>query len=241
MEQRKGSIAESVFFFYSWGHGFVTYIAVMRIQFLDGLRGVAIVLVIFYHTFTRWSEYTPYGNRFADFFLFQYGYLGVMLFFMISGFVILMSLEKTDRFMRFLYKRWLRLFPAMVIATILIYGTAHFLPERPWGIPIPVFTIPGLFFLDPSWVKVTTGIDVYPLEGSFWSLFVEWKFYLLFGFFYFTLGRINAILMITGFFLLSIIGDVLHNADIVLLSQLLSFYYFGWFAIGALMYLYFTS
>lgn len=39
-------------------------------------------------------ELIYYGNKFQDLLFFKYGYLGVQLFFLISGFVILMTLEK---------------------------------------------------------------------------------------------------------------------------------------------------
>ena len=52
-----------------------------RIQFLDGLRGIAILLVICFHSYTRWPKFVPYGHQFSDFYLFKYGYLGVQLFF----------------------------------------------------------------------------------------------------------------------------------------------------------------
>ena len=76
-----------------------------RIQFLDGLRGIAILLVICFHSYTRWPKFVPYGHQFSDFYLFKYGYLGVQLFFLISGFVILMLLEKNKTFIQFIYKR----------------------------------------------------------------------------------------------------------------------------------------
>ena len=95
-----------------------------RISYLDGHRGIAILLVLLYHAFSRWTELVPYGNDFADFPLFRFGYLGVELFFLISGFVILMTLEKFNSFTEFMYHRWLRLFPAMLICSLFVFFTA---------------------------------------------------------------------------------------------------------------------
>jgi len=53
-----------------------------------------------------------------EFSCYKFGFFGVQLFFMISGFVILMSLEKTEGFFHFIYKRWIRLFPALLIASL---------------------------------------------------------------------------------------------------------------------------
>ena len=212
-----------------------------RIEFLDGLRGVAIVLVICFHAFSRWPLIVPYGNTYGNFPLFKYGFLGVQLFFLISGFVILMSLEKNKTFLQFIYKRWLRLFPAMLIATILIYLTAQFLYERPAGIPTIDSIIPGLIFIEPSWIKTITGVRINPLEGAFWSLWVEFKFYFIFGASYFILGSKKAIIAVFSMYLLFNIGNVFNINVLIILSDFLSFLHFGWFASGSLAYLYFIS
>ena len=212
-----------------------------RIQFLDGLRGIAIILVVCFHAFSRWFLIVPYGDTYASFPIFKYGFLGVQLFFLISGFVILMTLEKCQNFYIFLYKRWKRLFPAMLIATILIYFTATFLPERPAGIPTKSSVIPGLFFIDPLIILKVTGWNINPLEGAFWSLYVEVKFYIAFGFCYFLLGKEKSIIAIFIMFLMSIIGPALHIHFIAVLSKILSFSHFGWFAAGSLAYLYFVN
>src|SRR5512141_498495 len=71
---------------------------------LDGLRGIAIIAVILYHNF-------PYGETF-------FGWLGVDLFFVLSGFLIpgiLMKSvypEKENGFLKKFYtRRILRIFP----------------------------------------------------------------------------------------------------------------------------------
>jgi len=123
----------------------------MRIKYLDGLRGIAILLVLFYHAYSRWIAIVPYGDQYADFPLFKFGWLGVQLFFLISGFVIFMPLDKTANFKSFIYKRWLRLFPAMLLGSILIYVSVPFFLNRPNGIPDLINLLPGLTFIDPSW------------------------------------------------------------------------------------------
>lgn len=212
-----------------------------RIEFLDGLRGVAIIMVICFHAFSKWPSIVPYGNTYGDFPLFKYGNLGVQLFFLISGFVILMSLEKHKNFFQFFYKRWLRLFPAMLIATILIYPTAHFFYERPAGMPTTSSIIPGLFFIEPNWIEDLTGIKINPLEAAFWSLYIEFKFYFIFGVSYFLFGDKKAILAILSFYVLFIIGSFFSIGFLLSLSSTLSLIQFGWFASGSLAYLYFVS
>lgn len=210
-----------------------------RIEFLDGLRGVAILLVVCYHAFSRWPLIIPYGNSYGDFSFFKYGYLGVQLFFLISGFVILMSLEKNKNFLVFIYKRWLRLFPAMLVATILIYLTARFLYERPAGLPNIKSVLPGLIFIEPRWIRTITGLAIPSLEGAFWSLYVEFEFYFIFGLSFFLLGKEKAIALIFSMFLLFLIGSEFNINILNSISDYFSFGYFGWFASGSLAYLYF--
>jgi len=211
-----------------------------RIAFLDGLRGVAILMVVLFHAYARWTGLVPYGDKFSHFFLFSYGSLGVYLFFMISGFVILMSLEKTTDFFGFIYHRWLRLFPAMFIVSILIFVTARGLfPERPAGIPSVRDLLSGLTFIDPAFLSHVIHSPHGMLEGSFWSLFVEVKFYIIFGLMFFTFGENPAIATLIGLF----ISNVLISLNIIdrHFGYLFSTEYMGWFASGAIYYLYFKS
>src|SRR5690606_10153907 len=101
-----------------------------RIAFLDGFRGVAIILVVLYHAYVRYPESVPYGDRFTGVILFKEGLLGVQLFFLLSGFVILMTLRKTRSYLEFLKKRWLRLFPAMLIVTVILFPISQFLDRK---------------------------------------------------------------------------------------------------------------
>ncbi|HTD03593.1 acyltransferase [Undibacterium sp.] len=215
-----------------------------RIQFLDGLRGVAILMVILFHAYVRWAGLYPYGSQFADVPMFAYGMLGVQLFFIISGFVILMTLEKCATFLSFMLKRWLRLFPAMLICSLFIFLTASFFWERPAGPPIFRDMLPGLSFVEPYvWGKVL-GSPQGALEGAFWSLYVEVKFYVLFGLLYFTLGGRKAILALTLLFFASALISLMPQMGMSIPQRLLSLAatllywsgaeYYGWFAAGAL-------
>jgi peptidoglycan/LPS O-acetylase OafA/YrhL len=209
-----------------------------RIGFLDGLRGVAIIIAILYHAYTRWGAFVPYGNEYA--YTFYFGQVGIHLFLLISGFVILMSLENSKDVFSFMYKRWLRLFPAMLVATILIFCTAHFFYERPKGIPALSAIVPGLLFIEPEWLKTVSGIPFNALEGSFWSLFVEVKFYVAFGILYFALGRTKAIAGICVLFFLSLLPLVINYPVLEKLLETLSLRQFAWFAGGAFAYLFFV-
>ena len=99
-----------------------------RIDYLDGLRGIAILLVVLFHYCGPvYAEIVKCDSGpFIP--LVAHGWVGVQLFFLISGFVILMTLEKCRSVSQFLYNRWIRLFPAMLIATgvlVLFNVTTH--------------------------------------------------------------------------------------------------------------------
>lgn len=215
-----------------------------RINYLDGHRGVAILLVIFYHAFSRWLDITPYQASYSEFPLFKYGFLGVQLFFLLSGYVILMTLEKCKAVPVFLYRRWLRLFPAMLICSLIILYSAPLLPERPLGNPRLSDVIPGLIFIEPYLLSKVSGIDFSSLEGAFWSLYVEFKFYIIASCLYFAVGGkklVIALLMcLLSWSLLHFSSQLFDSRLLTVIysiCHLLSFEYFGWFSAGAAFYI----
>lgn len=219
-----------------------------RINYLDGHRGIAILLVIFFHAYSRWSEILPYGDKFSTFPLFEYGFLGVQLFFILSGFVILMTLDKCNTIQGFIYQRWLRLFPAMLACSVIIYISSGFFFERPLGEPLAKNLLPGLIFVEPYVLTKLTGINFQSLEGPFWSLYVEFKFYVIAALIYFWIGSKN---LVIALFLCSIVcfflAKIAPNSDNIFLINLdsvmvlLSGKHFGWFAAGAAFYLFTKS
>jgi len=216
-----------------------------RISYLDGHRGVAILLVVFFHAFTRWPTIVPYGDSFAHIFIFEYGRYGVQLFFLVSGFVILMTLEKCKGTREFMYRRWLRLFPAMLICSLIIFCSAPFFFERPSGAPTLTGLLPGLTFIDPIWWGKVLGRPVTALEDSFWSLYVEFKFYLFVSVIYYWRGR-NAmfgahLLAYALAITINLANEFLGTPTTQALAKAIhhsSFVHFGWFASGAAFYVY---
>lgn len=220
----------------------------MRLNYVDGLRGIAILLVIFFHAYSRWPTLVPYGDKYAMFPIFKLGWVGVQLFFLISGFVIFLTLDKTESFKSYIYKRWLRLFPAMLIASILIYFTAPMFSERPTGQPQLLDVLPGITFIEPYLWSRILGLELVGLEGAFWSLYVEFKFYIIAGIIYFFCGRKYLAPSLFLIFVCSILISIVHSTSDILImknaykvSRLLSLEHFGWFAAGASFYLHHQS
>lgn len=207
-----------------------------RIEFIDGLRGVAIVMVVLFHAYGRWTNLLPFRDQFSGVPIFVNGWLGVQLFFMISGFVIVMTLGRCKTYFEFLLRRWFRLFPAMLACSMLVFLTAPAFPERPAGIPSFRDLVPGLTFVDPViWQKLFGG-EQHILEASFWSLFVEVQFYVIFGALYFVAGRFLAIAGIFAIFPVNCVG-ILHG--IPYLGKIGAQRY-GWCTTGVLFYQYFS-
>jgi peptidoglycan/LPS O-acetylase OafA/YrhL len=179
-----------------------------RIKYLDGLRGIAIFLVILSHYWGMAApDILPFGDKFEHVRIVRQGWVGVELFFLISGFVILTTIERCQDIKQFVYRRWLRLFPTMLLATIL---TILF----NWTVqPVPRFAntdwmdaLPGLTFVAPSFFNLIPNIDVKSLNGSFWSLYTEVAFYIIFGASFFLFGWRKAVLVIFAVGLFALIG-----------------------------------
>lgn len=213
--------------------------------FLDGLRGLAISLVVSYHAYVRWPELVPYHGRFRSFPLFSEGWLGLPLFFILSGYLIARTLSRCRSIAEFCVRRWSRLFPAMVMCSLLLYLSAPLFPERPAGTPDLWSLLPGLTFIDDVWWSKILGRPIHALEGSFWTLYTEAKFYVSAAFLYFFFGRRALSLGLSAaFFFAAIIWLLVHPLGMTSLARFekvvieLSLLHFGWFAAGSLWFFY---
>jgi peptidoglycan/LPS O-acetylase OafA/YrhL len=170
-----------------------------RIHSLDALRGLAALAVAWYH-FTNSGTFKDSGWLSASG---AYGYLGVTAFFVISGTVIPYSLRAAGYSLRnfpvFLGKRLVRLDPPYLasIALLLALGYLSTLAPGYQGQPFHVNWTQVLLhlgylnaFVDPvhGWLNVV-----------FWTLAVEFQFYLLAGLLY-PLAASPARLVRLGFF-----------------------------------------
>jgi peptidoglycan/LPS O-acetylase OafA/YrhL len=141
---------------------------------ITSLRGLSVLGVLLYH-----SKY-PY---------FQNGYLGVDVFFVISGFLIgniLISEIKKDQFLfsNFYIRRLRRLLPSLIFTTVLTYIISYtfLLPEDfqnfKNSVPYVLLFTGNLFFWKTN-DYFSPSTDIMPLS-HLWSLGVEEQFYLIF-------------------------------------------------------------
>lgn len=135
----------------------------------------------------------------------------------------------------------------MAVCSALVFVTAPLFPERPAGIPHFIDLIPGLTFIEANFWQKLLGAEVGLIDGAFWSLFIEAKFYIVFGGLFFLIGERPAILLLVGTFTIATTLRVLTKIDIDQDFQLLSWFFvdllsgdsYGWFASGAMFYKYF--
>lgn len=139
-----------------------------RITEIDGLRGIAALSVVLYHYTTRFGQ--KFDNHLTrSIWEFEYGRYGVDLFFIISGFVIFMTITKVSSPLEFAYKRFIRLYPTFWFCMcITFFITTFFGPEiykrTVAELLINTSMVPSLFH--------TKAID-----SVYWSLLIELCFY----------------------------------------------------------------
>ena len=141
---------------------------------LDGLRGIAVSLVVIYHCHTKLGD--GLLSRFAE-----YGWAGVNLFFVLSGFlitgIIIEGREDEHFFRNFYARRALRIWPVYVLLLLLNYVLMPCLfgtPQHAWRI---TSTAPWLYYA--FFVQNLFAIALPGPIGPTWSLAIEEQFYLV--------------------------------------------------------------
>ncbi len=137
---------------------------------LQGLRGLAVLAVVLYHCNPRLKGTWIYGAS-------LWGWAGVNLFFVLSGFLItsilLESRNKPNYFRNFYGRRVLRIWPVYVLLLVVVYL------EAPWfigpSIGTAIRTAPWWAYL--LFLQNLFHLDLPPALGPTWSLAIEEQFY----------------------------------------------------------------
>ena len=171
---------------------------------IQSLRAVAVISVILFHTNSD---------------IFKTGYLGVDIFFVISGYLICKVLFKYNSFdkkslFKFYVKRTRRTIPALLV--VIVISIPFFLSVlmpvnlKDYGQSLvftPIFLSNLLFGSENSyWGAIS---ELKPLLHT-WSLSIEWQFYILFPFIFFFKKKFKIFLTL---FLISYISNILINYD----------------------------
>ena len=175
---------------------------------IDGLRAIACLAVVFFHAFPHALKDT-----------FQGGFIGVDIFFVISGYLISSILYKkiyasdvsfTSNLLDFYVRRVRRIFPALiaVLLFLIVVGNIEFFEDEYKRLSLHLFggaTYISNFILyseDGGYFDV--GVDKKPLL-HLWSLGVEEQFYIIFPLFLYLIYKckINLLLCLIAFTVVS--------------------------------------
>lgn len=138
-----------------------------RLQELDAIRGIAALSVVLFHYTTKYNEiFTP---KAMDLFEFNYGHFGVQLFFILSGFVIFMTINKVQSTSEFIYKRFIRLYPVFWICVIFTFTFTYFAQFERFERTFYEFLL--------SLTMIPEILQGRPIDGAYWSLIPELFFY----------------------------------------------------------------
>ncbi len=200
-----------------------------RFYEIDLLRFFAALAVLFYHyTFLGYST-GDMGIRYAHFApMSKYGFLGVNLFFIISGFVILNS-AKNKSAKNFLISRIVRLYPvfwvscSLTFLILVIIGGARF--EQNFAV----------YLMNMTMLNKLLGVK--PIDSVYWSLFYEIRFY-FFIFLLLVFGKIDRIKILLGLWLAaSYLFYALGEKDLKYVGYALMYNYSAYFIAGAVFFL----
>ena len=147
-----------------------------RLGVLDGLRGIAVVLVVWYHLW----QITWLSPGYALDFLPATGFIGVHLFFFLSGFVIsypfigaALAEGAEPSWRDFAWRRFIKIVPSYVLSIAVAYAIGY-AQAQPNASAVPDLVTHLLFI--HTWFPLRYGT----IDGVLWTLAVEVEFYLLF-------------------------------------------------------------
>jgi peptidoglycan/LPS O-acetylase OafA/YrhL len=207
------------------------YMTDERTKELDGLRGVAVILVIAFHIFKRADYFTKHEALHFVTSLSYIGWLGVDIFFTLSGFLItsilLRTKNKSNYFKTFYARRILRIFPLYyVFLVVMLIFLPLLAPYYNSNIPT---ALPFLFLYAQNWMGIF-GIAGLPAYLSVtWSLAIEEQFYFIWPAIVFYARRESLIKIGIGIILTSIFLRVLGVFFWNDAQQMASFFYFNTF------------
>ncbi len=200
-----------------------------RIIQLHLLRGLACLLVAVDHMFFS----TP---------LFNIGAFGVGIFFLISGFVVPISLNSVSP-TRFLIRRCFRIYPVAIVSTLFVVLFSLYVKDI--YINYPNLTLPKMNL----WYFTTTVTQIWDIFNHpyfrpiFWTLVIEEKFYWLMALSYVILGKqklINNVSLVAVLLILSCLLTPLTNSyyDHFITHNAMFIIYI---MIGTIFYLYYNN
>lgn len=137
-----------------------------RLKELDALRGIAAVIVMFFHYTIQYGEL--FGKPAAPL-NFPPGRYGVQLFFVISGFVIFLTLTRSASIWDFAANRFSRLYPPYWVCIVITFAVMTIMPMP--GLNVSALDAVLNLTMLQYWLQRPT------VDGVYWTLSVELVFY----------------------------------------------------------------
>ncbi|KMM36753.1 acyltransferase family protein [Guptibacillus hwajinpoensis] len=195
---------------------------------IHGLRGMASLLVVFYHIYGMAYLGGFFEKRDVEgfFIIFHnFGAMGVNLFFIISGYLIIGSLARHGNVKSFIINRIIRIYPVFLILHLIIFLVGpvinyEWLGEVDFkgyvaGFLSNLFFLPGIFNLPIA-------------QKNAWSLSYEFTFYIVSALFFLVILRLeNRLLKVVSFSLLILLSCVIiyfHNTAMFFVLGVIIFY-----------------
>jgi peptidoglycan/LPS O-acetylase OafA/YrhL len=188
-----------------------------RVHQIDLFRFIAALSVLLYHYFFIYSkEFDSTNIGFEETGeYFKYGYLGVHLFFIISGFVIALSIGHKSMF-KFAVSRISRLYPIYWISVIFTFTVIVLFGAPQWSA--------DSFQLLLNLTMFQNYLGIKNIDGVYWTLFVEMKFYIFIIGTYLLINKIKSLKidhLIVSWMLLIIVYNFFNELYFV---QILNFF-----------------
>ena len=172
-----------------------------RFEILDGLRGVAAMIVVAFHLFETYSAGPKYQ-------ILNHGYLAVDFFFVLSGFVIGYAYD--DRWGKittwdFFKRRLIRLQPMVVLGSLIgafwfyFSGAPGFelVMQTPWWKLLLILVLGCIMFPTPPSMDIRGWQEINSLNGAQWSLMWEYVANIIYALLIRRFGKILLIIFVT--------------------------------------------
>jgi peptidoglycan/LPS O-acetylase OafA/YrhL len=196
---------------------------------LDAIRGIAALMVVLFHYTIRYSEI--YENPIDPLFSFPFGEYGVQLFFIVSGFVIFLTLNRTTNSIDFIVSRFSRLYPVYWFSVVFTF------------IVVFLFSLPGrevdvqTALINLTMIQKWLGVE--NVDGVYWTLALELSFYIIMYCLFIT-KQLKRIHLISIIWLIIIIGskffEEINNVNIHGAIKLLFLLEYGNLFIAGIMF-----
>ena len=154
-----------------------------HVDILDGLRGIAIAFVMWFHVWEiTWqgAAFTVFGREIDFTFLARMGFVGVEIFFFVSGFCLfwpyaraLAERRPMPTVKHFAYRRFIKIVPSYLLALSVLVALGS---ERDRSLDDGIKDVLAHVFFVHTWFQSYFG----SIDGVLWSLGVEVQFYVIF-------------------------------------------------------------